>query len=242
MYLLFVVDAAVTCAWQQYPQTKLDLSVGFPIYTSAIFMETGTHVVTLVSPPSTAATEGQTFDQQPTLRVLDQDGNPVSGVGCIATIDTRNGKRYPAGYMLGKNASTDKLLNRPVAADYYRDNMVNLGNATQMAARTTGEDGYITFSGLGFATFGALRNASATYELAFRCGSGRTNASLAPVTVSTSVSSIEILYVSSNSIVSSLDSTYDLIVTAYVLDSEGKGIPGKLMTGAYVFEGVALIV
>ncbi len=235
VYIVFVVDAAVTCAWQDYAQSKLEISLGLPIYIGTIFMENGLHNVTLVTPPSTVAIEGEALAQQPRLRVLDTSGNPVSGVGCVAVLDSRNGKKYPAGYAIGKNASTDKLLNKMVAADYYSEDMVNLGNTTQMIARKTDSDGYISFSGLGFTGFGALRNSSASYGIVFRCGAGKTKVSASTVVlVSTRVASIEVLYTSTSKVTSSIRDTYDLIVTAYVKDSDGNPISGKIVTGVYV--------
>ncbi len=236
VFIIFVVDATTMCSWQDGVQSNLELNLRLPKFAAPITMESGTHLVQIVTRPSSTATEGKAFSQQPILNVTNLDGSPAVGVGCIATIVSKNGYYYPRGYAIGKNASTDKLLNGMLAADYDSTNVVSLNDEDMVVPRKTNASGLIEFSGLGFSSLGTLRDANATYGLMFKCGSAATtlNDNDTAVLVSTRVYSISTFYVSTYEVQMSMDKTYDILVSAFIFDSSGNGISGKDMSRVFV--------
>lgn len=107
VYIIFYVDGQVGTSWQPYINSFEFSNVTVPILILPIKMrDTGDDamVMMITREPSKFVKEGEDFPVQPAFRLFYKNTmSPVTGVGCVALVNSKNDGVYPKGYRLTFN-------------------------------------------------------------------------------------------------------------------------------------------
>ena len=192
-------------------------------------------MVVFTSPPSLNVTEGEEFDEQPSVMLFNpSSGKPISGVGCVAVINGKNDDIYPKGYVFSEYCTFlynlldnhAKYLVKPLAGDWSDDWRNPLADWL-VKPRVTDKNGQISFTGLRFSVTGNIGNYSAKYRFQVICGNAKSREY--NITVTSRIDNIALKALESPEVIISYNNLYDFITFLRVVDSDSNPMQGKII-------------
>ena len=167
-YLHFSVDGDVTEPFIEDTGIKDYLRIPVHFFQPILLTTTVKRVI-IITPPPSSVMEGQAFDIQPVIQVLDKYNNSIPGKMVFALKATEQGKPMPSLYSIKDPGYETKELLFPIPA-IYSESFTDPLKSHMFTPILTNSTGIVNFTNLTFSEKGnAGNNAFGLYNITFVC-------------------------------------------------------------------------